>query len=47
MPARRRTRSTPQQAVFDNRQRLFREGAIAQKDVNDAQVDPQPGPQPV
>jgi len=27
-----------QQAVFDNRQRLFREGAIAQKDVNDAQV---------
>jgi RND family efflux transporter MFP subunit len=28
-----------QQAVFDNRQRLFREGAIAQKDVNDAQVN--------
>ena len=27
-----------QQAVFDNRQRLFSEGAIAQKDVNDAQV---------
>ena len=27
-----------QQAVFDNRQRLYREGAIAQKDVNDAQV---------
>jgi multidrug efflux pump subunit AcrA (membrane-fusion protein) len=27
-----------QQAVFDSRQRLFREGAIAQKDVNDAQV---------
>jgi multidrug efflux pump subunit AcrA (membrane-fusion protein) len=27
-----------QQSVFDNRQRLFREGAIAQKDVNDAQV---------
>jgi len=26
------------QAVFDNRQRLYREGAIAQKDVNDAQV---------
>ena len=35
----RRTRSTPQQAVFDNRQRLFTEGAIAQKDVNDAQVN--------
>ena len=28
-----------QQAVFDNRQRLFKEGAIAQKDVNDAQVN--------
>jgi multidrug efflux pump subunit AcrA (membrane-fusion protein) len=27
-----------QQSVFDNRQQLFREGAIAQKDVNDAQV---------
>jgi multidrug efflux pump subunit AcrA (membrane-fusion protein) len=27
-----------QQAVFENRQRLYREGAIAQKDVNDAQV---------
>jgi multidrug efflux pump subunit AcrA (membrane-fusion protein) len=27
-----------QQAVFDSRQALFREGAIAQKDVNDAQV---------
>jgi len=27
-----------QQSVFDNRQRLYREGAIAQKDVNDAQV---------
>jgi HlyD family secretion protein len=27
-----------QQAVFDSRQRLYREGAIAQKDVNDAQV---------
>ena len=27
------------QAVFDNRQRLFTEGAIAQKDVNDAQVN--------
>jgi len=26
------------QSIFDNRQRLFREGAIAQKDVNDAQV---------
>ena len=35
------------QAVFDNRQRLYREGAIAQKDVNDAQVHPQPGPRPV
>jgi HlyD family secretion protein len=29
---------TAQQSVFDNRQRLYREGAIAQKDVNDAQV---------
>jgi HlyD family secretion protein len=29
---------TAQQALFDNRQRLYREGAIAQKDVNDAQV---------
>ena len=27
-----------QQAVFENRQRLFREGAIAQKDVNEAQA---------
>lgn len=27
-----------QQSVFDSRQHLFREGAIAQKDVNDAQV---------
>jgi HlyD family secretion protein len=27
-----------QQAVFENRQRLYREGAIAQKDVNDSQV---------
>jgi multidrug efflux pump subunit AcrA (membrane-fusion protein) len=27
-----------QQALFDNRQRLYREGAIAQRDVNDAQV---------
>jgi len=27
-----------QQSVFENRQRLLREGAIAQKDVNDAQV---------
>jgi multidrug efflux pump subunit AcrA (membrane-fusion protein) len=27
-----------QQTVFENRQRLYREGAIAQKDVNDAQV---------
>ena len=27
-----------QQAVLDNRQALFKEGAIAQKDVNDAQV---------
>ena len=27
-----------QQAVFDNRQRLYREGAIAQKDVNEAQA---------
>ena len=35
------------QAVFDNRQRLYREGAIAQKDVNDAQVTLQPGPQPI
>jgi HlyD family secretion protein len=26
------------QSVFENRQRLYREGAIAQKDVNDAQV---------
>ncbi len=26
------------QAVYDNRQRLFREGAIAQKDVNDART---------
>ena len=30
--------ATAQQSVFDNRQRLYREGAIAQKDVNDAQV---------
>jgi HlyD family secretion protein len=28
-----------QQAVFDSRQSLFKEGAIAQKDVNDAQVN--------
>jgi HlyD family secretion protein len=28
-----------QQAVFDNRQRLYQEGAIAQKDVNEAQVN--------
>ena len=28
-----------QQAVYENRQRLFKEGAIAQKDVNDAQVN--------
>jgi HlyD family secretion protein len=27
-----------QQAIYDSRQRLYREGAIAQKDVNDAQV---------
>jgi multidrug efflux pump subunit AcrA (membrane-fusion protein) len=27
-----------QQALFDNRQRLVREGAIAQRDLNDAQV---------
>ncbi len=27
-----------QQSVFESRQRLYREGAIAQKDVNDAQV---------
>jgi HlyD family secretion protein len=27
------------QSVFENRQRLFREGAIAQKDVNEAQVN--------
>jgi HlyD family secretion protein len=27
-----------QQSVFDNRQRLYNEGAIAQKDVNDARV---------
>jgi len=27
-----------QQALYENRQRLYREGAIAQKDVNDAQV---------
>ena len=27
------------QAVYENRQQLFREGAIAQKDVNDAQVN--------
>ncbi|HZT76829.1 MAG TPA: efflux RND transporter periplasmic adaptor subunit [Vicinamibacterales bacterium] len=27
-----------QQAVYDNRQRLFREGAIAEKDVNDARA---------
>ncbi len=30
--------ATAAQSVFENRQRLFREGAIAQKDVNDAQV---------
>jgi multidrug efflux pump subunit AcrA (membrane-fusion protein) len=28
-----------QQSVLENRQRLYREGAIAQKDVNDAQVN--------
>src|SRR5262249_34553632 len=28
-----------QQAVFENRQKLFQEGAIAQKDVNDARVN--------
>ena len=28
-----------QQSLFDNRQRLYREGAIAQKDVNEAQVN--------
>lgn len=28
-----------QQAVFENRQRLFREGAIAEKDVNDARAN--------
>ncbi len=28
-----------QQAVFDNRQRLYQEGAIAQKDVNEAQAN--------
>jgi len=28
-----------QQAIYENRQRLFKEGAIAQKDVNDAQVN--------
>src|SRR6185295_13564384 len=27
-----------QQALYDNRVNLFREGAIAQRDVNDAQV---------
>src|SRR5262249_3682344 len=27
-----------QQAVYENRQRLFREGAIAEKDVNDARA---------
>src|SRR5712691_2479173 len=27
-----------QQAIFDSRQTLYKEGAIAQKDVNDAQV---------
>src|SRR5439155_19394622 len=27
-----------QQAIYDNRQRLLREGAIAEKDVNDARV---------
>jgi len=30
--------ASAQQAVFESRQRLLREGAIAQKDVNDAQV---------
>ena len=30
--------ATAAQSVFENRQRLYREGAIAQKDVNDAQV---------
>lgn len=28
-----------QQAIFDSRQQLFREGAIAEKDVNEAQVN--------
>jgi HlyD family secretion protein len=28
-----------QQSVYDNRRRLYQEGAIAQKDVNDAQVN--------
>jgi HlyD family secretion protein len=28
-----------QQAIFDSRQRLFQEGAIAQRDVNEAQVN--------
>jgi HlyD family secretion protein len=28
-----------QQSVYDNRQRLYQEGAIAQKDVNEAQVN--------
>ena len=28
-----------QQAIFDSRQRLYQEGAIAQKDVNEAQVN--------
>ena len=31
------------QSIYDNRQRLFREGAIAQKDVNDAQRRAEPG----
>ena len=30
--------ATAKQSVFDNRERLYREGAIAQKDVNDARV---------
>ena len=30
--------ATAKQSVFENRERLYREGAIAQKDVNDARV---------
>ena len=36
-----------QQAIYDSRQALFKEGAIAQKDVNDAQVESEPGAHPV